>query len=153
MQSFCFLLFLKLTILEMKIEVIFQCDKVFQTARSIRIVTKNQPTNFILGFLISIFLESITQVMRQDPKPGEDSTCQHCFVPFNSSQKGTWRLQKKDNEVQKGQLSACLISPRQLIIDLGPDSRIPIPYVLLSHFIVWIIITPNLSLSMSNLSS
>lgn len=100
MQLFYFFLLLKHMILELKIEVIFQCDKQFSKQQDpSELSQRSQPTIFFLGVLVSIFLEPITQTMRQDTKPGEDFTCRHCFVLFNSFQKGTWRLQKKGIEV------------------------------------------------------
>lgn len=76
MQLFYFFLLLKHMILELKIEVIFQCDKQFSKQQDpSELSQRSQPTIFFLGVLVSIFLEPITQTMRQDTKPGEDFTC------------------------------------------------------------------------------
>lgn len=109
--------------LELK-TVIFQCDKQFSKQEDpSEVWQRNQPTNLILGSSVSVLLQPITQIMRQDTKPGENFICQHCFALFNSLRKGTWRPQKKALKSRK--VNASLSNFNQLITDSRLDSRTP----------------------------
>lgn len=121
--------------MKLKIEVIFQRDKWFSKQQGPSEPSqRHQPANSILRFSVFLLPEPITQILRQDTKPG---IALHCSTEFAE---GNLEIAEKDTKTHKGQLSTVQFHPDNEFQTWGLIQKFHFPIHYSFHFIVYILI-------------